>query len=95
MIYLKTTLTPSLPADIYGYKSKHPSYPDQTTADQSFGEFQFEAYRELGYQITQEMFRDKTTRAEISRVPVQHGQTVEQVPPGAEISGDVEWGDER
>jgi len=79
LIYIKTTLTPSLPADIYGYKSKHPSYPDQTTADQSFGEFQFEAYRELGYQITQEMFRDETACREISKVPALHGQTMDLV----------------
>jgi hypothetical protein len=44
-----------LPEDIYGYKSGHSNFPDQTTADQFFDEAQFEAYRELGYQLTKTM----------------------------------------
>ncbi len=55
LIYLKSTLTAELPADIYGYKSAHPSFPDQSTADQFFDEAQFEAYRELGYQLAMKM----------------------------------------
>lgn len=55
LIYLKSTLTPELPADLYGYKSANPAYPDQSTADQFFDEEQCEAYRELGYQLTWQM----------------------------------------
>lgn len=55
-IYLiKSTLVPGLPADIYGYKARHHTFPDQTTADQFFDENQFEAYRELGYRATDAM----------------------------------------
>jgi hypothetical protein len=32
LVYLKTTLTEGLPADVYGYKSAHPQFPDQSTA---------------------------------------------------------------
>jgi hypothetical protein len=53
--YIKSTLTGNLPEDIYGYKSGHSNFPDQTTADQFFDEAQFEAYRELGYQLTKTM----------------------------------------
>jgi len=59
LVYLKTTLTKDLPADIYGYKSANPSFPDQTTADQFFDEEQFEAYRELGYMLTKQMLNSK------------------------------------
>lgn len=55
IIYLKTTLTEDLPEDIYGYKSANPTFPDQSTADQFFDETQFEAYRELGYQLSKKM----------------------------------------
>jgi hypothetical protein len=55
LIYLKTTLIPDLPPDIYGYKSANKDFPDQSTGDQFFDEAQFEAYRELGYQITKKM----------------------------------------
>ena len=38
-------------ADVLAYKALNPSFPHQATADQFFDEGQFEAYRELGYQI--------------------------------------------
>ena len=41
-----------------GYKGKHPDFPDESTADQFFDEEQFEAYRELGYAITQQLVLD-------------------------------------
>ncbi|HSG82143.1 MAG TPA: hypothetical protein VLC48_07830, partial [Gemmatimonadota bacterium] len=55
LLYIKSTLTPGLPADLYGYKSANPTFPDQSTADQFFDEDQFEAYRELGYQLTKQL----------------------------------------
>ncbi len=58
LIYIKTTLIDDLPASIYGYKNANPAFPDQSTTDQFFDEKQFEAYRELGYQVTQRMFED-------------------------------------
>ncbi|MEW5755843.1 MAG: hypothetical protein AB1810_06020 [Pseudomonadota bacterium] len=51
LIYIKATLIPSLTADMYGYKCQHPAFPHESTGDQFFDERQFEAYRELGYQI--------------------------------------------
>ena len=51
LIYIKTTLTKGLPEDIYGYRRANPTYPDESTSNQFFNETQFEAYRELGYQI--------------------------------------------
>jgi len=55
LVYIKTTLVPDLPADIYGYKLTHESFPDESTGDQFFDEKQFEAYRELGYQLGKSM----------------------------------------
>lgn len=51
LIYVKSTMIQDLPTDIYGYKSAHPEFPDESTADQYFDETQLEAYRELGYRI--------------------------------------------
>jgi len=51
LIYVKTSMIEGLSADIYAYRSQDPSFPNDTTADQFFDEAQFEAYRELGYQI--------------------------------------------
>lgn len=55
LVYIKSTLTRDLPADIYAYKSAYPDFPDQPTGDQFFDEAQFEAYRELGYQLTRRL----------------------------------------
>ncbi len=55
LIYIKTTLTDGLPEDIYGYKIQNPDFPDQSTGDQFFDEQQFEAYRELGFQLGRRM----------------------------------------
>ena len=51
LVYIKTTLTQGLPEDIYGYKIQHGDFPDESTGDQFFDEQQFEAYRELGFQL--------------------------------------------
>jgi Patatin-like phospholipase len=61
LVYLKTTFINDLPPDIIAYKNKHNDFPDQSTADQFFDEKQFEAYRELGYQIAHKMIDDITT----------------------------------
>jgi hypothetical protein len=55
IVYLKTTLIDGLGLRVLGYKGAHPDFPDETTADQFFDDKQFEAYRELGYRIAQEM----------------------------------------
>ncbi len=52
---IKTTMIKDLPADLYSYKARHNSFPDQPTSDQFFDEEQFEAYRELGYRIADAM----------------------------------------
>ncbi len=62
LVYIKTTLTRDLPRDVYGYKAAYPTFPDQTTADQFFDETQFEAYRELGYQLTKTAFATQQVR---------------------------------
>lgn len=57
LVYIKSTITLDLNADIYAYKHRHDEYPDEPTSDQVFDENQFEAYRELGYQLTKTMIK--------------------------------------
>ena len=49
LVCVKATLIKNLPADLIGYKTANPSFPDEPTSDQFFDERKFEAYRELGY----------------------------------------------
>lgn len=64
-VYIKATLTRNLPGDLYAYKASHPSYPNQSTLDQFFDERQFESYRELGYQLTSQLFKNEQARKQI------------------------------
>jgi len=57
LILLKTTMVPGVSTAVKGYKGAHPDFPDETTADQFFDEDQFEAYRELGHHIGEEMVK--------------------------------------
>jgi len=57
IVYIKPVLTPGLTADILGYKDANEEFPHETTADQFFDEEQFEAYRELGYRLTDQMYK--------------------------------------
>jgi hypothetical protein len=59
LLYINTCMVPGLPEDLYGYRRANPSFPDESTADQFFDEAQFEAYRELGYQIGRRVFENK------------------------------------
>ena len=55
LILLKTTMIQGLGLLLKGYKGANPDFPDQSIADQFFDEEQFEAYRELGYEIARRM----------------------------------------
>ncbi len=48
ILYIKPTITPTTPRDVLAYRDSHPTFPDQSTADQWFDESQFESYRRLG-----------------------------------------------
>ncbi|MBE9561310.1 MAG: patatin-like phospholipase family protein [Proteobacteria bacterium] len=48
LFYITTTLLGNEPEDLLVYRRMHPAFPDETTADQFFNEYQFESYRKLG-----------------------------------------------
>jgi hypothetical protein len=58
LVYLKPTLVRQLPASVYAYAAANASFPHQTTADQFFDEAQFEAYRELGHALTEDLLAE-------------------------------------
>ena len=59
LLYIKSSLTGDENEYIKAYKSKDPTFPDQTTADQFFDETQFECYRALGEHIALETLADE------------------------------------
>jgi hypothetical protein len=51
LVYIKNTITGDEDIYIHEYRSRSPTFPHETTADQFFTEEQYEAYRALGYHI--------------------------------------------
>ncbi len=56
ILYLKSSLTGDEPEDVAQYKSAHPDFPQETTANQFFTESQFESYRRLGLHVVESAF---------------------------------------
>ncbi len=57
LIYLKASMTGDEDTSIAQYRSSHPSFPHETTADQFFSEDQFESYRKLGLHVVRASFK--------------------------------------
>jgi hypothetical protein len=57
LIYLKASITGDEDVSITQYRSSHPSFPHETTANQFFSEDQFESYRGLGLHIVRNSFK--------------------------------------
>ncbi|HEX5637479.1 MAG TPA: hypothetical protein VFY78_10365, partial [Gammaproteobacteria bacterium] len=56
LLYIKTCMVAGLNDELYSYRREHPLFPDEPTSDQFFSEKQFEAYRELGFQLGRKIF---------------------------------------
>ena len=65
LLYIKASVTGNENAYITEYRSRHPDFPHETTADQFFDEAQFEAYRALGHHIVSGLFVPRHSRAQI------------------------------
>lgn len=51
LLYIKLSVTGDEPAELLDYRRRSPAFPHESTADQVFGEEQFESYRRLGEHI--------------------------------------------
>jgi hypothetical protein len=57
LIYLKASVTGDEDVGIEQYRSVHPAFPHETTANQFFSEDQFESYRKLGKHVLSHSLR--------------------------------------
>jgi hypothetical protein len=57
LIYLKASVSGDEDVGVTQYRSGHPTFPHETTADQFFSEDQFESYRQLGLHVIRHSFR--------------------------------------
>lgn len=56
LLYIKSCMVAELNDELYSYRREHPAFPHEPTSDQFFSEVQFEAYRELGFQLGRRIF---------------------------------------
>jgi hypothetical protein len=55
LIFIKSALTEETPVNLRQFRSTDPKFPQTPSSDQFFTEAQFEAYRELGWFIGNDM----------------------------------------
>ena len=66
LLYIKSSLTGNEPNYVKEYRTRHNSFPHETTADQFFDEDQFEAYRALGEHAAKDLFgADVVTKSDL------------------------------
>ena len=63
LIYLKASMTGREDAAVLQYKACHPQFPHESTANQFYGEDQFESYRRLGKEVVESAFKPMNGRA--------------------------------
>lgn len=56
ILLIKPSLILDSAADVRNYQVGHPSFPQESTADQFFDEAQWESYRKLGLEIAKKLF---------------------------------------
>lgn len=59
LLYVKSCMVAGLNDELYSYRREHRDFPDEPTSDQFFSEMQFEAYRELGFQLGRKIFAQR------------------------------------
>lgn len=63
VLLAKAVKIADLPWDLETYASRNPTFPRTSTGDQLYGEWDFEAYRELGAQVVRKLLADATIPA--------------------------------
>jgi hypothetical protein len=87
LVYLKPILVRGLPASVYAYAAANASFPHQTTADQFFDEAQFEAYRELGHAVTEDLLAEIRQLASAARRAGDEGDWLDRLWTLVDLAG--------
>lgn len=68
VLYIKPSFRGRESAGVRAYALAHEAFPHEPTADQWFGESQFESYRKLGFDITEELLKERADQAAVIAV---------------------------
>ncbi|HWT96192.1 MAG TPA: hypothetical protein VN229_01210, partial [Terriglobales bacterium] len=64
IIYIKPSFRGVESAGVRAYALAHADFPHEPTSDQWFSESQFESYRKLGFDIAEELFKDRERKVQ-------------------------------
>jgi hypothetical protein len=73
IFYLKAMLAGHLGWDIEQYAAANPDFPRRSTGDQFYGEWDFEAYRALGFVLAETMVDHHRVKARLDDLPAPAG----------------------
>ncbi|WP_394792442.1 hypothetical protein [Rhodoferax sp.] len=76
LLVVKPNLHDALDVDVLAYAQKHPTFPHESTSDQSFDEAQWESYHRLGEDFGRALSDDWLALLPGWRSPAQHGMQV-------------------
>lgn len=77
LVYIRPETRIHEPADVWSYAREHKDFPNESTADQSFGESQFESYRGLGnFIIADAMQKYMNWKGPVAILPESAGDMV-------------------
>jgi hypothetical protein len=85
LIYLKASITGDEDIGVTQYRSTHPSFPHETTANQFYSEAQFESYRMLGRHVVEHAFRG----VQVGENPLAAARKLADVSAPARSSGEA------
>ncbi len=73
LLVIKPNLHDALDLDVLAYAEKHPSFPHESTGDQSFDEAQWESYHRLGEDFGRAMHESWLVQLPGWHTPARHG----------------------
>ncbi|MEO8856972.1 MAG: hypothetical protein ABI343_08260 [Burkholderiaceae bacterium] len=76
LLVIKPNLHDALDIDVLAYKEKHPSFPHESTGDQSFDEAQWESYHRLGEDFGRALHESWLAQLPGWRSSAHHGMRV-------------------
>jgi hypothetical protein len=85
LIYLKASITGDEDIGVAQYRSLHPPFPHETTANQFYSEAQFESYRMLGRHVVEHAFRG----VQVGENPLSAAEKLEDMSAPARGSGEA------
>jgi hypothetical protein len=88
LLYVKATLSGDEPLDVRNYSSAHPDFPHEATANQWFGESQFESYRVLGLHSIETLVAGNAEHRDLASLieSVRSGKHTVSDPPAVAIA---------